>query len=83
MRRAWPRLIPGDRAVRQAQLNSPPEAPHPLLHQLVHPCNHGVDPSRAEHDQRDPIANVDPRGLAGLMRCSQDLHVVRRTLIVR
>ena len=54
-----------DRAVQQAQLNPPAESPDPLLHQLANPFNHGDDPPRAEHDERDPIADADARGLAG------------------
>lgn len=60
----------GDRAIRQAQLNPPPEPTHALLHQLVHPFNHGGDPSRTEHDKREPVTHVEPRRLAGLMRPS-------------
>lgn len=67
----------GDLSIRQPHHDSPPQPPHPLLHQLVDPFDHGVDPSRAEHDERDPIAHVDPRRLPGLMRHSLYLHRLR------
>ncbi len=67
----------GDLSSRQPHHDSPPQPSHPLLHQLVDPFDHGVDPSGAEHDERDPIAYVDPRRLPGLMRLSLYLHRLR------
>ena len=63
-RRVTARDPVGDRAHPAGVAQPATRAHDALLHQLVHPFNHGGDPSRTEHGKREPVTHVEPR-LAG------------------